>query len=279
MSTYELPPILNEEPISGLINVKNCPSRSNTFHNYNFKNKCDQKIKRHSVHGDSSVQRYANIFASEALSAASLKSRARVLSAGTESRHYREATFTLADLTNGVNKDTEGRIRYLKMKDGVRSTAATRNVAITEDKKTHFLPSSKSTMKRSDSENKIVTGKKHVDKKLPISISVGSLTSYCYANGVERSTVQYKNVRTINGTKQLKLPANNYNTFGHGDNNDHHEQATFFNSDLESDQDQRVKEWINGVVDAEPPEEPEIVQEDEPPQRDTAIRIIYDGDS
>lgn len=51
-------------------------------------------------------------------------------------------------------------------------------------------------------------------------------------------------------------------------------------SDTDSDKDQRVLNWIIGVTEvAEPPEEPTIEHVDEPPQRDTAIRIVYDGDS
>jgi len=53
-----------------------------------------------------------------------------------------------------------------------------------------------------------------------------------------------------------------------------------YDSDTDSDKDQRVMDWIIGVNSvAEPPEEPDIEYVDEPPQRDTAIRIVYDGDS
>lgn len=51
-------------------------------------------------------------------------------------------------------------------------------------------------------------------------------------------------------------------------------------SDSDSENNQRVINWLIGVGDvAEPPEEPLIEHVDEPPQRDTAIRIVYDGDS
>ena len=52
-----------------------------------------------------------------------------------------------------------------------------------------------------------------------------------------------------------------------------------YESDDDNDKSQRVLQWIIGVSDAEPPEEPLIEHVDEPPQRDTAIRIVYDGDS
>ena len=49
-----------------------------------------------------------------------------------------------------------------------------------------------------------------------------------------------------------------------------------YDSDSEGDKDQRVLSWIIGVHNvAEPPEEPLIEHTDEPPQRDTAIRIVY----
>lgn len=54
----------------------------------------------------------------------------------------------------------------------------------------------------------------------------------------------------------------------------------FYDSDTDSEKDQRVLQWVIGVTEiAEPPEEPLIEHTDEPPQRDTAIRIVYDGDS
>ena len=51
-------------------------------------------------------------------------------------------------------------------------------------------------------------------------------------------------------------------------------------SDSDTEKDSRVIEWIIGVNEvAEPPEEQVIDYIDEPPQRDTAIRIVYDGDT
>ena len=53
-----------------------------------------------------------------------------------------------------------------------------------------------------------------------------------------------------------------------------------FDSDSDTEKDSRVIEWIIGVNSvAEPPEEQVIEYADEPPQRDTAIRIVYDGDT
>ena len=53
-----------------------------------------------------------------------------------------------------------------------------------------------------------------------------------------------------------------------------------YNSDSDTEKDSRVIEWIIGVTEvAEPPEEQVIDYLDEPPQRDTAIRIVYDGDT
>lgn len=58
------------------------------------------------------------------------------------------------------------------------------------------------------------------------------------------------------------------------------DDETYVDSDTDSEKDQRVIDWIIGVNEvAEPPEEPLIEHTDEPPQRDTAIRIVYDGDS
>jgi hypothetical protein len=58
------------------------------------------------------------------------------------------------------------------------------------------------------------------------------------------------------------------------------DDETFVDSDSDGEKDQRVIEWIIGVSDvAEPPEEQLIEHTDEPPQRDTAIRIVYEGDS
>lgn len=59
-----------------------------------------------------------------------------------------------------------------------------------------------------------------------------------------------------------------------------HERDYNYDSEGEGDKDQRVMNWIIGTNNvAEPPEEPLIEHSDEPPQRDTAIRIVYEGDS
>ncbi|WAR17720.1 hypothetical protein MAR_032314 [Mya arenaria] len=58
------------------------------------------------------------------------------------------------------------------------------------------------------------------------------------------------------------------------------ENADGYDSDSDNDKSHRVIQWIIGVNEvAEPPEEPLIEHVDEPPQRDTAIRIVYSGDS
>lgn len=53
-----------------------------------------------------------------------------------------------------------------------------------------------------------------------------------------------------------------------------------YDSETEGETKDRVLSWIIGVHNvAEPPEEPLIEHTDEPPQRDTAIRIVYEGDT
>lgn len=53
-----------------------------------------------------------------------------------------------------------------------------------------------------------------------------------------------------------------------------------YDSDSDVEKDSRVIDWIIGVNEvAEPPEEQVIDYVDEPPQRDTAIRIVYEGDT
>ena len=72
-------------------------------------------------------------------------------------------------------------------------------------------------------------------------------------------------------------------TLGLNSNDKHSDECNVkkdMDSDSDSEKDSRVIEWIIGVNEvAEPPEEQVIEYADEPPQRDTAIRIVYEGDT
>lgn len=52
-------------------------------------------------------------------------------------------------------------------------------------------------------------------------------------------------------------------------------------SGSDSDKDHMIINWLIGVDNEDPEEvpEPEIEYPDEPPQTDTALHIVYDGDS
>lgn len=130
---------------------------------------------------------------------------------------------------------------------------------------------------------------------LPVS-KVGSTNGYIRKNQSDRSLVELskkgvkrgpKSVKStqvapVNGMKKsfsdVNLVCNNRDEGRSVESS--HGRDIHYDSDSDGDKDQRVMNWLIGTQEvAEPPEEPNIEHTDEPPQRDTAIRIVYDGDS
>ena len=61
------------------------------------------------------------------------------------------------------------------------------------------------------------------------------------------------------------------------DNNNRVEEQDESNTS-DGERNNRIVEWLIGVQSAERPPSPEILQEEEPPQTDTAIHVVYNGD-
>ena len=107
-----------------------------------------------------------------------------------------------------------------------------------------------------------------------------NLTDHKTTNGYIRNPPAPKNtLRSVNGVKKVMTSSKVSSKADEKKSDSGSLERLEDDSDSDCERDRRVKDWILGVTDAEPPEEPEIDYVDEPPQRDTAIRIVYEGDS
>lgn len=303
MSAPELPPISSGGKNSAIINNTNLTARSNTFHNYKFSHK-NRKI----IHSDSSLQGVT----SRASSASSQRSRQRVLSAGAErqlqtSNHViitdpiRETTSTKATIDRRNPKEEMpaavapvGRCPpvpgYKRSKskisvNGYNSNLTTPRKMVHSHSESQLNPQRLEKfrkqnvaagaggggggIKRINSDNRLADVTKRNVKNSQAGAS--SVKRDPHANG-KGSLSNLNGLRKYSST--LGLNSNDKQS----DESD--QKKEIYDSDSDSEKDNRVIEWIIGVNDvAEPPDEQLIEYVDEPPQRDTAIRIIYDGDT
>lgn len=290
MSAPELPPISSNGKNSAIINNSNLTSRSNTFHNYKFSHK-NRKI----IHSDSSLQG----FTSRASSASSQASRHRVQSAGTD-RLLQTANHVVIEepikekpptqkITDRRNSKEDmpaamSRVsrcppapgfRRSKSKIGVNGYNLTTPRSIM-----HSHSETQLNQQKGESVKKQIVGIKRIN-------SDNKLTELNKRNARTSGAVSVKR----DGLPTGKGTSNNLNgmrkyssTLGLNSNDKQSDESDVkkdtFDSDSDTEKDSRVIEWIIGVNSvAEPPEEQVIEYADEPPQRDTAIRIVYDGDT
>lgn len=165
------------------------------------------------------------------------------------------------------------------MRNGGNTVLAQRNVSVgglCRQKTKHSLKDSISTQRtltqsRSDAHLTLPTRNNNEVNSMRRNESDRSLTD------LKNNNVKHKHkpcMRRYASTNGLYVKDDKRN------DDDGLDKEGYADSDTDSDKDQRVLNWIIGVNDvAEPPEEPKIEHVDEPPQRDTAIRIVYDGDS
>lgn len=96
------------------------------------------------------------------------------------------------------------------------------------------------------------------------------LTRYPSEQSLNRSQVTRRAANTQTKPRGLKHSQSQPNFLSGKDENSYQSEA---------DQNRRIYEWVEDVnKKAERPPSPIIVHEDDPPQKDTAIHIIYQGD-
>ncbi|XP_045180452.2 uncharacterized protein LOC123539765 [Mercenaria mercenaria] len=276
MSAPELPPIAHVGKTSTLVSNGFISQRSNTFH------KLTLRTGRKSIHSDSSVQGYRLNSQSRTSSSSSQKSKGRVLSAGTERRSYKQ--IITADLTKTIQQISGVKDESTVMRNGASTAVPHRCTSVTgldRQKSKYSLKETVSTprtLPKSRSEAQLTGRRRSIDGNinLPRNGSDKSLTdSKKNAKNSQNNKVTSQKYR-INGMRHYASS----NALNIKDEKQNEGDETYVDSDTDSEKDQRVIDWIIGVNDvAEPPEEPLIEHADEPPQRDTAIRIVYEGDS
>lgn len=274
MSAPELPPIANTGKTSALISNGLVLPKSNTFHRLNI------RTGRKSIRSDSSINGYRLNSQSRTSSSSSQKSRGRVLSAGTDRQTSKQ--LITADLSKNIQQPAVLREESTTMRNGASTGMSQRCPSVNglgRQKSKYSLKENASTSRplphsRSDAQltartprnNEIIANmrRNHSDKSL--TDSKHNAKNHLYS---KIPTHKLKNGIRYGSTTALNMKDEKGND--DGDDND---------SDTDSEKDQRVMKWILGVTDyADPPEEPLIEHVDEPPQRDTAIRIVYNGDS
>lgn len=283
MSAPELPPISTTgKPI--LVNNGLVTPRSNTVHPFDFNSRGRH---RNSIHSDSSLKGYSLTVRSGCSSTnSSQRSRGRVLSAGAN-----KETLT-ADLARNIQQRTTSKVDTTNMRDNMALSVAQRSVSgVTgvgrQSTKLSLKENStpRSSLTHSKSEAQLTARTRYPSE--PSGLTQPSQPMR--RNFSDRSLTDKKNARnninnkitlqkTKNGLKKNKS-SNGFITNlkdDRGSEDDILDRVQNGDSDSDGDSHHRVMQWIVGTADAEPPEEPEIVHIDEPPQRDTAIRIVYD---
>ncbi|KAL4217749.1 hypothetical protein ACF0H5_022489 [Mactra antiquata] len=277
MSAPELPPISGKSTL-----VSNGYTRNNTF----FLSKPDRK----SIHSDSSIQGYRLTTQSRTSSSSSQKSRGRVLSAGAGSRTSKQTlTAELPKATNQSSLTAPKQATYSIMRNGASTAVAQRcpSSVISRAKTKMSFKDMSSTPRTSISHSK---SEAQINGRMRSSNSEVNMRRNNSDRSLADSKILNKNNQNNNSTNKRNANINGIrryastNALNNRDerrsDDDVVDKDPLYDSDTDSEKDQRVLEWVIGVAEiAEPPEEPLIEHTDEPPQRDTAIRIVYDGDS
>ncbi|KAH3897066.1 dual specificity protein kinase shkD-like [Dreissena polymorpha] len=285
MSAPELPPI-NPTRKNALINEYR---RSHTF-NY-VKSTTETRDKRHSIYSDSALQGLAGNSKSRTSSSSSYSTRNRVLSAGA----YRQKLTT--DLPKDFLSGFPAKIENSTMRSKaipeatprVASTPRKTSVKemITSQRKIHPSTSDAALPSRVGSTNGYVStmprnssDKSLSDKRNSKNVPNNNNNNISSVHNNHKTGRRSQMNTTINGLRKYSSTLGLDTKADKRSEEETADDEELLDSDSDTEKSQRVIQWIIGVNrEAEPPEEPLIDHVDEPPQRDTAIRIVYDGDS
>lgn len=131
---------------------------------------------------------------------------------------------------------------------------------------------SRTTMKRNGSDNKLTEARKYtkssaVNGKISVDKN-GALICSKFNSGNVNGMRRYSSTVAID-----QIGCNSAYPDAESKKNDTED-------DMENDEvkNRRIIDWIVGVDRAEPPPDPTIYYADEPPQTDTAVHIVYNGD-
>ncbi|KAK3594815.1 hypothetical protein CHS0354_002858 [Potamilus streckersoni] len=294
MSAPELPPISNRGKVSGFFKSALRTPRSTT----SFFKTPRSSVNRFSIHSDSSIHGYTQgTEHSRTSSDSSQQSRGRVLSADTDRQTPVNRTIILEQTMKRENISASGHTMKLEAlnnnKKGMVATPRSVNYKRTFSK-TGSVQSGNNNIHpqhlghHSNSEPHITTVKQmprpvqQNGVKTAISRNKSIETKKNLKNAQNKKTISVEKKDpsgTVNGMRRYASTLGlNIKTPSPNENQDLNNEGESDSED--SDKGNRIIEWIIGTTEvAEPPEEAVIEYLDEPPQRDTAIRIVYEGDT